>query len=231
MFGLFKKKEQYKFYQYEYDVWILLCKSKSNKIHDWEVWGNAFQELDLCLQNHSETMTIRTFQSTHGTSKWLTFGRMIWSKKNNIKWTSKYKTGENKKEKLQFFGTEFWAPSWTICDKDNLSPTIFMKIDTSENGVLKAFFNESLLIATKKNNGIISQETIDKIGEKLNLEYIIKGVRSWGRKSSDISWTDALVHFSPYHLLNKKNTNALEMKESSETFGDWTILKTTINEK
>jgi hypothetical protein len=31
MFGLFKKKEQYKFYQDEYDVWILLCKSKSNK--------------------------------------------------------------------------------------------------------------------------------------------------------------------------------------------------------
>jgi len=225
MFGIFKKKKKFKFYHTEYNVYLILNKSTELKIHDWEQWKKCFEELNGVIGNHSEKMNIRTCQSFLGSSKWLSFGRMVWSEKNNIKWTSKYKSGENKIENLEFSDTEFWAPSWTICDKENISPSIFIKVDTSENGLLKEYFDETILIAVKKDNPIIEIDLIKRIFEKLDGNYLIKGVRQWGKEASENSWTDSLMDFSPYDLLNKEELSKLEINNNTEVFGEWKMNK------
>jgi len=225
MFGIFKKKETYKFYHDEYRVWIILRKSKELKLHDWKVWENCFKKLNNLIISQPEKMTIRTSQSIPATSNWLSFGRMIWSEKNNIKWTSKYKKGENKVDQLEFFDAEFWCPSWTLCEKENKAPNIFMKVDSMENGLLKDYFDESLLIATKGEDGI-SQTIVEEIANSIDAKYLIMGHRQWGRTASENSWTDSLMDFSVYHLLNKDNSSEFEMKRKEETFGEWKIIKT-----
>ncbi len=225
MFGLFKKKETYKFYHDEYVVWIILRKSTDLKLHDWKIWERCFQILNNLINNQPEKMTIRTSQSVPKTSTWLPFGRMIWNKKNNLKWTSKYKEGDNKVENIEFFDTEFWCPSWTICERENIAPDIFMKIDAMEKGLLNDLFDESLLIASKIKNDSVNQAIIEEIAEQIDAQYIIKGNRQWGRSVLENSWTDSLMDFSIYDLLNRENTIEFEIKDDNEIFGSWEVVK------
>ncbi len=226
MLKLFKKKEKYRFYHDEYKVWIILTKLTKHKLHDWENWGKCFHILDSVIKKYSDIMSVRTSQSVPKSSRWLSFGRMTWNEKNNIKWTSKYKTGDDKKEHLEFFDTEFWSPSWTICDKEKLSPKIFMKVSSAENGVLNGLFTESLVIGVKKDDQIMPDNVIDSLYNELKAEYLISGIRPWGKTISEDSWFDSLMDFSPYQIVNKENNKYLELKSSSDLLGDWKIEKT-----
>ena len=94
MLNPFKRRTPLKFHEHEYQVWMILRKSNNEKIHDWEIWRRCFNILNDAISRQLDKMAIRTNQSAPTMANWLPFGRMTWSEKHNIKWTSKYKTGE-----------------------------------------------------------------------------------------------------------------------------------------
>ena len=135
MLNPFKRRTPLKFHEHEYQVWMILRKSNNEKIHDWEIWRRCFNILNDAISRQLDKMAIRTNQSAPTMANWLPFGRMTWSEKHNIKWTSKYKTGGDRVEDLEFFDTEFWLPSWTSSEKQDLPPYVFMKVQSAENGI------------------------------------------------------------------------------------------------
>jgi hypothetical protein len=169
-------------------------------------------------------MSIRTSQSLPSTSNWLPFGRMVWNEKNNVKWTSKYKQGEDKIDQLEFFDTEFWMPSWSLCDKLKTHPNLFMQVKLIENGMLEHFFDESFLIASTTNS--IPSKVIEELAESLDAKYLIKGTRPWGSSFSESSYTDSLQDFMIYKILDKENTAELRFKSKKNLLGSWEIHKT-----
>lgn len=226
MFGLFKRskaKKEREYFEDEYSVHLILSKSGKHSIHDWEVWEECFNILDSKFKNSPHQINIQTRQSIQDSSKWLPFGRMIWSRKNNIKWTSKYKTGEDKKEGLQFFGTEFWGPSWTICYKERLSPDVFILIDSSNWNRKKKIFDQWLIIAQKKGKEILEKDLIYQLFDALHGETLIEGDRPWGYADTEISWTHALPDFSPHLLFN--NMEDMEFSPKESALGKWKIIK------
>jgi hypothetical protein len=231
MFGLFKKKQQEskkEYFEDEYSVHVILSKSDNYAIHDWEEWQKCFELLDPILKDFPDKISIRSSQTTPASSKWLSFGRMTWSEKNNIKWTSKYKTGEDKKEELKFYHTEFWSPSWTVCDREKLSPDLFMLVGRTEIGLLNHFFDQWLIIAQKNGSESIDQNLINDLFGSLKGIGLLQGRRPWGKRSSEISWGHSMMHFSPYFLFNKENQDDLEFRPKPEALGEWCIEKRVI---
>ena len=53
-------------------------------------------------------------------------GRLKWDKKSHEKWTLK------NNDKRQFLHFALWTPLWTICEKNNTSPDIYISI-SNEN--------------------------------------------------------------------------------------------------
>lgn len=213
-----------KYHEHQYHVWVILRKSNTKKIHDWEVWKSCFNILNDSIAREPDKMAIRTSQSFPSTSKWLSFGRMTWNEKNNIKWTSKYKTGEDKVKDLEFFDTEFWLPSWTSSEMENLPPYTFMKVESAEKGLLQEFFNESIVFANRTDKQVFDLNLIKEIYQQIDGVHLIEGNRTWGKKYTEGTFSDSLMDFSPNSLLNQENLKELEMKDKSEVFGEWKVL-------
>ena len=149
----------------KYKVWIINSESDVS-LYLWDNWKHLYPEFDALLKLVSNPAYIRTFQSFEFENEWLGFGRMKWDEKNNIKWTSKYRTAEYRDKKLLFFGTEIWAPDWNYCYKNGVNPEVFIKLYYDPKPIR---LKEGILIAipkriTRKNGELVcsSIEAIQK---------------------------------------------------------------------
>ena len=87
-----------------YRLWVVNT-DKERFLYIWDNWKSLMPTIDKLLHLTKKKAFIRTSQSFEFEDKWLGFGRMTWDEKNNEKWTTKYRTIENK-SRLQFYGTE-----------------------------------------------------------------------------------------------------------------------------
>ena len=99
-------------------------------MHRWNCWRHVCEALDPIIQLSPAKAVIRTRQSLPGNPSWLPFGRMVWSAKNNEKWTEKYAA----EQMLEFFGTEAWAPDWNTVWKQDLPPDVFLHVERPLHG-------------------------------------------------------------------------------------------------
>src|SRR2546422_1044323 len=75
-----------------YGVHLLTSAAAFPELCRWEHWQKAFPIVDRLMTMSPATAAIRTGQTFDNESHWLGFGRMIWSRKNNEKWTQKYRS-------------------------------------------------------------------------------------------------------------------------------------------
>ena len=109
-----------------YRLWVINT-DKEAFLYKWDNWKLLMPSIDKLLKLTKEKAFIRTNQSFEFENKWLGFGRMTWDEENNVKWTTKYRTADNE-SRLQFFGTEIWAPDWNEFVKSGVPPDIFVKL-------------------------------------------------------------------------------------------------------
>jgi len=123
---------------------------------------------------------IRSFQGYENKDEYLGFGRMQWSRKNNIKWTSKYRNNEPEQKGLQFFGTEVWSPDWNQCLDRGVYPDIYIKLYHNEQ---VDEIKEGILIAipkriAKKNHQMI-ESNINEIQQQIPMSTLSIEERLW----------------------------------------------------
>lgn len=123
---------------------------------------------------------IRSFQSYEYENRWLGFGRMKWNQENNIKWTTKYRSGNIGDKIPEFFNTEIWAPDWVrVCD-DDMPPDIFIQLynfPTLEN------IMEGIIIAMPKSlynkNKLLVDSELIKLVNQIPDSTLSTTTRSW----------------------------------------------------
>ena len=139
-----------------YKIWVVNSKSEAF-LYLWDNWKMLYPEINNLVTLATGQAYIRTFQSFEFEHKWLGFGRMSWTEKNNKKWTSKYRTAEFKEKNLQFFGTEIWSPDWNFCFQTGETPEIYVQVyhhSNSEN------VREGIVIAMPKRTMEKNEELI-----------------------------------------------------------------------
>ncbi|HMH11317.1 MAG TPA: hypothetical protein VK553_11435 [Candidatus Nitrosopolaris rasttigaisensis] len=146
-----------------------------------------------------------------GGGSYLPFGRMIWNLKNNQKWTTKYRIGEDVVTNWHFYSTEIWSPSKSDCFREwpYFAPNIYIKIDDNSTFDASNYFDTSLIVAIDENT--YSNINVDDLTVILNSIYelsncvrLAKTIRPWGIGWSDSSFSEGIQDENANRYLKSK---------------------------
>ena len=194
-------------------TFILFSYAENSKIYDWEIWKQCVPIIDSLLKYTDYQPSISSKQGGSGKKGYLPFGRMIWSEKNNKKWTSKYRTAPDKVSKWHIYDTEIWAPSRNKCLGGKwMVPDFFIKIVNDDNLHKNgAPFNNSMVISIKEEvYAQMPPESVKLAFEKLYT--ITSGIQSGTAKikwmhranSSVVYYKSCLMDLNPYAFLSDR---------------------------
>jgi hypothetical protein len=112
-------------------------------------------------------------------------GRLKWDTKSHEKWTIL----DNDDNYFQDF--TLWTPIWTVCDKKNITPDIFITIYNERDFANKREiqFGYFIVIAIAKNLKIDSKPILKELSEKINSKSTILKTRKWGVPENKGNWT------------------------------------------
>jgi len=145
---------------------MVINTSDEAQLYLWKNWKNIFPLIDTLVNLSSEKAYIRTNQALENEDNWLGFGRMVWNKSNNEKWTRKYRENEFDNAKVTFFDTQIWAPDWNKCNKSNITPDIFIYLYHYPNENVK-ITREGLVISVPIKIYNMNIDLIESILNKL----------------------------------------------------------------
>lgn len=112
-------------------------------------------------------------------------GRLKWDHKSHDKWT----TPNNTENYFQDF--QLWTPIWTICEKRQSPPDIYITISNENDFENKREikFGYLIVVAIAENLKIDSKPTLRELSEKINSKATILKTRKWGKPEKAGNWT------------------------------------------
>jgi hypothetical protein len=108
-------------------------------------------------------------------------GKLNWDKKSNEKWTLKIN------DKRLFMNFQSWTPRWTICDKIQDAPDVFLSI-SNENypgNKMPLQFDTMIVIAIGETIGTIDIEIINELSKNFNSKRTVYTKRGWFKGKID----------------------------------------------
>ena len=111
-------------------------------------------------------------------------GRLKWDKKSHEKWTLK------NNDKRTFLHFASWTPIWTICEKNNTPPDIYISIWNEYSKLPKEYqleyqFNTFVTITIAENIGNLPTELLEELSKKFNSKKTVYNKRTWGKGKHD----------------------------------------------
>lgn len=118
------------FFSRDYEVFLLLAAPDAPPLWGAAQWTPFAASLDgLMAQAGARGKAAVRSHQYNPKGKSIPFGRLGWNAKSHAKWTHTPATTQ-----ARFMSLEAWAPTWTVCEKDDQAPDVFL-----------ALANESLL--------------------------------------------------------------------------------------
>ena len=116
------------FFSREYEVFLLLAAPDAAPLWQAAQWAPFAASLDGLIAQARGQAGVRSHQY-NPKGKPIPFCRLGWDATSHAKWTHTAATTQ-----ARFMSLEAWAPTWTVCEKDDQAPDVFL-----------ALANESLL--------------------------------------------------------------------------------------
>lgn len=110
------------FFSREYEVFLLLAAPASPGLWQQEQWTPFADAVNGIVAQARGKGAVRSLQYNPA-GKLIAFGRMGWDARGHAKWTHTPATTD-----ARFMSLEAWAPAWTICEKDDLAPDLFISL-------------------------------------------------------------------------------------------------------
>lgn len=112
-------------------------------------------------------------------------GRLKWDNKSHDKWT----TPNNIENYFQDF--QLWTPIWTICEKKQSPPDIYITVsnETDFENKRKTEFGYFIVIAIAKSLNLDSKTILKELSERINSKATILKTRRWGNPEKTGNWT------------------------------------------
>ncbi|MBE9461315.1 hypothetical protein ACFP1I_00920 [Dyadobacter subterraneus] len=112
-------------------------------------------------------------------------GKLKWDNKSHGKWT----TPDNIEN--YFLNFELWTPTWTICDKRQSPPDIYISMTNQRDfeNKLDIKFGYFIVVAIAKNLQIDSKPILKNLSERINSKATIFKTRKWGKPEKAGNWT------------------------------------------
>lgn len=90
-----------------------------------------------------------------------------------------------------FLNFELWTPIWTICEKRQSPPEIFITISNERDFEDKREiqFGYFIVVAIAKNLKLNSKPILKELSERINSKVTIYKTRRWGKLEKAGNWT------------------------------------------
>ena len=146
----------------------------------WENWKNIYPLIDSLVTLSPSQAYIRTNQALEHENNWLGFGRMIWSKANNEKWTKKFRENEYANANVTFYDTQIWAPDWNQHCKTGIPPDIFIHLyNNPDDNVIKEGIVISMPKRTFNNNVELIESVLNNLLKLIPDSTLAQTTRNW----------------------------------------------------
>ena len=138
----------------EYLVYVVLGEPTTSPPWVEQAWAHIFDTLNPLIRVARDRAAVRSTQLRPGSGspdqRAISFGRIAWSVQGSKKWTHRENGRLLSGEAAEFVTCEVWAPSWSICVRDGLSPDVYFVV-RHESGEQAVKFNSVCLLAVARD--------------------------------------------------------------------------------
>ncbi len=141
----------------KYSVLYALGKSKRAALYCRSTWQFLLPSLDPIVRAAVRTPEgVRCDQIDRRTGDLIRFGRLRWNARSHARWT--HDCDGPALSEIRFVGMDLWAPIWTVCEKEDLAPDVFIQLVDIET-----IKRQSLLVAVCDD--VATDDTADQLNE------------------------------------------------------------------
>ena len=185
----------------QYDFYLIFGQTDANKSpwikNNWKSDFEPFFELLIKqTENFKETgiRVVKYMPEKRASKKdnkefiyhnHIKLGRLKWDEKSHEKWTI------NNNHQNYFLNFELWTPIWTICDKNQTSPDIYITISNerdfeNKNEIKFGYF---IVVSIARSLKFDSKPILRDLSEKINSKATILKTRRWNKPENIGNWT------------------------------------------
>jgi hypothetical protein len=117
------------YFDCKYDTFFLLGDPDAEPLWNWRVWSRAAEALDPIIKSARGRASVRSIQYLPDKKRTaVKFGRIGWNKKGHQKWAHGSPANHQESALWRFSGIEVWAPTWNVCEREDLAPDVFLEV-------------------------------------------------------------------------------------------------------
>ena len=181
------------FFSRDYEVFLLLAAPDAAPLWNAAQWTPFAASLDGLIAQARGKAGVRSHQY-NPKGKPIPFGRLGWNATSHAKWTHTAETTE-----ARFMSLEAWAPTWTVCEKDDQAPDVFLALaNESLLGLAgkRLQFSQRLVCAIAADMGPQAAATLQaalaQLAARQDAVVFARTHRQWGRASAYGGFTAAI---------------------------------------
>src|SRR5262249_19118656 len=123
-----RRHERMAFHTADYDTIVVLGDPKAQPLWNWPVWQRLLPALNPLMQAARGKAAVRSDQFLPNRSGTVKFGRIGWKESDHQKWTHGSPKNKEDSKSWSFMSVEVWAPAWTVCERENRAPDVFLSV-------------------------------------------------------------------------------------------------------
>ena len=180
------------FHDRDYQVFVILGSPDVQPLWQWERWKRDADLIAPLLNLPRGKASVRCHQyvpnpSRLGTKMVQNFGRLAWDVRSHVKWAHGSPVTVDKCRGWVFGSMEAWAPSWTVCERENLAPDFYFQMVNER--VNRAYgktpaFNPLVVLAVSlsldASYGNSFRAAADALATHVRSRLFATRVRPWG---------------------------------------------------
>jgi hypothetical protein len=187
------------FHTADYDAYVVLGDPEASPLWQWKVWKRFFPAFDPLIQAARGKPAVRSTQYLPNQAGTVKFGRVGWKDADHQKWCHGSPTNKDASKSWSFLASEVWAPAWTMCERENLAPDVFLSItDESLGGDYRKdlLFNPVVVfavlteLALRQPNEV--RAAVTALRDLASAKLVGYNRRPWGKPAGSVGFTNAI---------------------------------------
>lgn len=187
------------FHTAKYDVYVALGDPRATPLWKWRVWQQFLPAIDPLINAARGKAAVRSTQFQAKLAGDVKFGRLAWKEADHQKWCHGSPANKDVSKSWHFLSTEVWAPAWTVCEREDLAPDVFLSIanESFGGGVRKGLlFNSVVILAVVSELAQRHTTELDiavsALREATGAKLVGYKRRPWGKSCGSDSFTNAI---------------------------------------
>jgi hypothetical protein len=177
------------YHERQYDLYVVLGNPEVSPVWAEPTWSQIASAIDPLIQMARAPAAVRTTQLRPGVGspnqRAISFGRIGWNRKGHEKWVRRFPDEGADEKPNEFISAEIWAPSWTVCTKQNVPPDIYLAIRNEKTWSKDVQFNPLILLAVARDHDVITVEqgkaSANNVAETVSSVLRVHCERPWAR--------------------------------------------------